>query len=258
MNLGGDVVARVVDAARARPPNAYLLCGGDDATALAATELAVALSRVGDDRVDAVRGGRHPDVTTIDPAGANAYLAGQLDDEILPTATRSPLEAPRRVLVLHHAELLGDVVSSALLKTLEEPPPATSFVLCAPDAASVGDTIVSRCVTVTLPPLSPDDAGALLASEGLGDAAAAAALVRATGSVDFARRCLAEPSWAARRLAWLAVPTRLATTPLPPLASEIAADLEAAAATHGVPPSWKPSRRRSAVGPARAVDARAH
>lgn len=223
-------VDRMVAAAVARPANAYLLTGGEDATRVAAVDLAVALAALSGDDAERARRGTHPDVDVFEPAGAAGYLAAQVDGDLLTMAHRAPLEASRRVVLVHRADLLGPLLESALLKTLEEPPARTSFVLCAGDAAGVGDTIVSRCVTVVVPPAPPADAGARLASECGVDASEAQRLVLATGSVDTARILLTDPGEAARRLRWLRVPERLVDAGAAATARELFADFDDALA----------------------------
>ncbi|MCW5619746.1 MAG: DNA polymerase III subunit delta' [Burkholderiales bacterium] len=64
----------------------------------------------------------------------------------------------RKVVVIEKAERLNPSAASALLKTLEEPPPQTHFLLVAGKPARLPATVRSRCVTLpfALPPL---DAG---------------------------------------------------------------------------------------------------
>ena len=66
---------------------------------------------------------------------------------------RRPRPAPpsggsRQVLVVDDVHLAGKAVP-ALLKTVEEPPPTTVFVLLADNTPPELDTIVSRCVTIS-------------------------------------------------------------------------------------------------------------
>lgn len=220
-------VEGLVAAAAERPANAYLLTGGDDATRAAAVELAAALA--GDDTGRTLRG-THPDVDVFGPAGASGYLAAQIDGDLRTQAYRAPLEGRRRVVVVDRADLLGPLLESALLKTLEEPPAATSFVLSCSDAAGVGDTIVSRCVHLAVPPMPPAEAGERLAAECGVDAAEAERLVAATGSVDTARMLLTDGDEAQRRLRWLRVPERLRDAPATALAREVLADFDDALA----------------------------
>ena len=75
-----------------------------------------------------------------------------------------------RVIVLYPAESLNMPASNALLKTLEEPPPGTVFLLSSNSLDRLLPTILSRCRKFALP--MPDNAEALawLKEQGLSDA----------------------------------------------------------------------------------------
>ena len=64
--------------------------------------------------------------------------------EIAQFLSRSPLEAPRSVVVLEQAETMAEAAANALLKKLEEPGQAT-LILIAPSSESLLPTLVSRC-----------------------------------------------------------------------------------------------------------------
>jgi DNA polymerase-3 subunit delta' len=112
-----------------------------------------------------------------------------------------------RVVVLYPAEALNMPSSNALLKTLEEPPPGTVFLLASNGLDRLLPTILSRCRKFALP--MPDHAQALawLEAQGVQDAdgwlreqggAPLAALAQAeTGSreeLDALLHILAQPS----------------------------------------------------------------
>ncbi|MES2015595.1 MAG: DNA polymerase III subunit delta' [Pseudomonadota bacterium] len=75
-----------------------------------------------------------------------------------------------RVVVLYPAEALNTPASNALLKTLEEPPPGTVFLLASNSLDRLLPTILSRCRKFALP--MPDSAAAIawLNAQGLADA----------------------------------------------------------------------------------------
>lgn len=62
-----------------------------------------------------------------------------------------PGEARYRVCVFREAQSLMEAAANALLKSFEEPRPATSFVLLAPQRERLLPTLVSRGFTLTLP-----------------------------------------------------------------------------------------------------------
>ncbi|MDB5057470.1 MAG: polymerase delta prime subunit, partial [Chloroflexi bacterium] len=95
----------------------------------------------------------HPDVRLIERASDRRDITieqvRQLEGEIALT----PYEAPHKLFCVAGADLMNDAAASALLKTLEEPPPNASLVLTAADPMSLPITIRSRCQTLTLQPV---------------------------------------------------------------------------------------------------------
>jgi DNA polymerase-3 subunit delta' len=75
-----------------------------------------------------------------------------------------------RVVVLYPAEALNMPASNALLKTLEEPPPGTVFLLSSNSLDRLLPTILSRCRKFALPMPAHDVALAWLEGQGVADA----------------------------------------------------------------------------------------
>ncbi|MCC7702885.1 DNA polymerase III subunit delta' [Janthinobacterium sp. GW460P] len=75
-----------------------------------------------------------------------------------------------RVVVLYPAEALNTPASNALLKTLEEPPPGTLFLLASNSLDRLLPTILSRCRKFALPMPSHEQALTWLKAQGLNDA----------------------------------------------------------------------------------------
>ena len=98
-----------------------------------------------------------------------------------------------------------------LLKTLEEPPSTTVFVVLADARARPSlVTIASRCLEVEFRPLSDGrPSRQLLAEEGIAPEVAAAAAAGAGGRLDRARLLARDPGFAVRQGRWRAVPDRL-------------------------------------------------
>jgi DNA polymerase-3 subunit delta' len=76
----------------------------------------------------------------------------------------------KRVVLLYPAEALNNAAANALLKTLEEPPPETVFILISNSLDRLLPTILSRCrkFALELPPA--DQALSWLKAQGVGDA----------------------------------------------------------------------------------------
>ena len=111
-----------------------------------------------------LRQGNHPDVLWVEPTyqiqnrriSARQALAEGVKPKTPPQIrleqireisrflSRSPLSAPRNLVVIEQAERMAEAAANGLLKTLEEPGQAT-LILLAPTLESVLPTIVSRC-----------------------------------------------------------------------------------------------------------------
>ncbi len=68
-----------------------------------------------------------------------------------------------RVVILDEAHSMSSAAFNALLKTLEEPPPATVFVLATTEPAKIPDTVASRCMAFTFRRLTIAEISARLA-----------------------------------------------------------------------------------------------
>lgn len=90
----------------------------------------------------------HPDLAVL----ATDRVIISIDEvrHLVAQSQFSPSVAPYRVIVIEDADRMTERTSNVLLKALEEPPPRTVWVLCAPNAADLIPTIRSRVRTVRL------------------------------------------------------------------------------------------------------------
>ncbi|UYN83419.1 MAG: DNA polymerase III subunit delta' [Microcella sp.] len=90
----------------------------------------------------------HPDLAVL----ATDRVIISIDEvrQLVSHSQYSPSIAPYRVIVIEDADRMTERTSNVLLKALEEPPPRTVWVLCAPSAADLIPTIRSRVRTVRL------------------------------------------------------------------------------------------------------------
>jgi DNA polymerase-3 subunit delta' len=150
--------------------------------------------------------GSHPDLVVVERSGASLDV-----DEartIVTRAQRRPLEASRQVLLVTDVHLAERAVP-ALLKTIEEPPPATVFVLLADDLPASLATIVSRCVKVPFDPVPEVAMVSWLVDRGLEEAHARAVTEAAGGRLDRALLLVSDEGFASRQEQWRAIPVRL-------------------------------------------------
>ncbi len=80
-----------------------------------------------------------------------------------------------RVVLIRPAEAMNVAASNALLKSLEEPPPNTVFLLVSSMPDRLLATVRSRCQRVSVPPASAADAVPWLVAQGVSDPEAALA-----------------------------------------------------------------------------------
>ncbi len=93
-----------------------------------------------------------------DPVVTGGNLAIRIADvrDVIAKLGLAPVEGERRVVIFREAELMTDEAQNALLKSLEEPPTHTLFVLTTDRPQRLLPTIRSRCRTVYFGPLSAD------------------------------------------------------------------------------------------------------
>jgi DNA polymerase-3 subunit delta' len=105
--------------------------------------------------------GVHPDVLTVAPGESGSIKIEQVREAIDSTIYR-PFEGRRRVTVIDEADALVPAAQNALLKTLEEPPPSSVFILVTSRPGALLPTVRSRCSQVRFARLSSADVAAVL------------------------------------------------------------------------------------------------
>lgn len=144
--------------------------------------------------------GTHADVRRIIPEG----LSIGVDDmrAIVQIAARRPGTGRCQIVLIEDADRLTEGAANALLKVVEEPPPSTVFLLCAPsvDPEDIAITLRSRCRQVALvtPPVEAV-AQVLVAGDGLSQDQARWAASVSGGHVGRARRLATDAEARERR-----------------------------------------------------------
>ncbi len=155
-------------------------------------------------------GGTHADVRLVVPEGLSIGV-GEMRALVLRAAS-TPSGGRWQVVVIEDADRLTEAAGNALLKAIEEPPPRTVFLLCAPSTHpdDISVTIRSRCRVVPLrQPPAAAVAEVLVRRDGIAPDVAQWAAAAAQGHVGRARRLARDPEARKRREAVLAVPRRL-------------------------------------------------
>jgi DNA polymerase III subunit delta' len=126
--------------------------------------------------------GTHPDVITIEPEDSGSIKIDQVRPAIAATAYR-PFEGRHRVVIVDEADRLGVEAENSLLKSLEEPPPASVFILVTSRPEMLLPTIRSRCSQLRFGRLSAGEVARFLTDRhGVADDEAHAIAAVADGS----------------------------------------------------------------------------
>ncbi|BBY33285.1 DNA polymerase [Mycolicibacter minnesotensis] len=156
--------------------------------------------------------GTHADVRRVVPEGLSIGV-----DEmraIVQTASRRPGTGRWQIVVVEDADRLTEGAANALLKVVEEPPPSTVFLLCAPsvDPEDIAITLRSRCRHVALVTPPPEAiAQVLIEADGLDRETADWAAAVSGGHVGRARRLATDPEARQRRQRALSLAREAAT-----------------------------------------------
>jgi DNA polymerase-3 subunit delta' len=156
--------------------------------------------------------GTHGDVRRVIPEGLSIGV-----DEmraIVQVASRRASTGRWQIVLVEDADRLTEGAANALLKVVEEPPPSTVFLLCAPsvDPEDIAITLRSRCRHVALVTPPPDAiAQVLIERDGLSAETAMWAASVSGGHVGRARRLATDPGARDRRMQALGLARDAAT-----------------------------------------------
>lgn len=231
-----SVLARAVDRATL-PPSSILAGPSGVGKHRVAVALAQALNCLSPDRasgfeLDAcgqcaacqrISRGVHPDVVLVEPGDSGTIKVEQVRD-VIERAGYRPFEGRRRVVVFNDADRLVPAAQNALLKTLEEPPPASVFLLITARPDTLLPTVRSRCPVLRFGPLSDDEVAGALVAAGKSEREARAVAALADGSIGQALASASEELVDARSAA-VRVLTKASVAPDPRRRLEVAKDL---------------------------------
>lgn len=137
----------------------------------------------------------HPDVKFF---GLNEKIDVALISSIVEDAYVSPFEEDKKIFVLFGVQNMNEASQNKLLKTIEEPPKNTYFILCATGTSKLLPTVLSRVKMVELDVISNEEIAKMLEANGVksdraeiyascsnGNASFAEKLALDSGFVDF-------------------------------------------------------------------------
>lgn len=109
---------------------------------------------------------RSPDLHFFAPEGKSGTYAIDTLREMMDKEHAAPFEAPAKVFILEDVDRMQPASANALLKTLEEPSPDTTFILLTSHPQDILPTILSRCSVLAFQPLAEGVIESLLQAKG--------------------------------------------------------------------------------------------
>ncbi|QPL06707.1 MULTISPECIES: DNA polymerase III subunit delta' [Actinomyces] len=151
-----------------------------------------------------VMSGTHPDVVRL--ATERLIITMEEVKDLIDQAQRRPWTGRWRVILVEDADRMAERTTNVLLKSIEEPPPQTVWLLCTPSADDVLPTIRSRCRLITLRVPPAQAVADLLVRRDGADPELAERAARASQShIGLARHLAVDPgAWERRRRLLLA------------------------------------------------------
>ena len=155
-----------------------------------------------------VLSGTHPDVQLVNTERLNIGV-----DEVRELARKGSMShtvGNWQIIVVEDADRITERGADALLKSLEEPPPRTVWILCAPNPEDLIVTIRSRLRRIQLTTPSDDQVAELLIRrDGVDPGLAGSAARAAQGHVGRARALALNPELMRARRDTLLIPSKL-------------------------------------------------
>ena len=195
------------------PSHSYLFVGPSSVgKATVALVFAAALVSISEQSRARVMRHIHPDVSVVGPEG-RAMLGVDQARQAIANASLRPVESERKVTVFDDASSMTEAAANALLKTLEEPPARTVFVLVAESEDDLPATVASRCRIVRFGRVPETELSAALLAMGVDSDRAAMTARIAGGSPGLALDLVADRRVGEFRRRWLAVPAMVSSQP---------------------------------------------
>lgn len=157
MDIGDaySLISRAIDAGHAA--HGYLIVGAVRGNA---AELAkMILRKLFPDELAQIEAGTHPDVYSLEPSGKSRTIKvqrtpsdpapGMRDSIVEPMATTA-FSGGWKVGIIHFADRMQPAAANAFLKSLEEPPPKTMYLMLTDQPDAILPTIISRSQRIDL------------------------------------------------------------------------------------------------------------
>jgi DNA polymerase-3 subunit delta' len=130
---------------------------------------------------DRIARGLHVDVTVLEPDD-KASIKTDVVRDVLDRVGYRPFEGRKRVVIIREADALEPQAQNGLLKSLEEPPSSTMFILTTAVPGALLPTVQSRCMRMRFGRLTEAEVAEILLREAVPEADARLAAALADGS----------------------------------------------------------------------------
>lgn len=134
----------------------------------------------------------HPDVKFF---GLDKNIDSATATELVESTNYSPFESDKKIYLLFNVQNMNESAQNKILKTIEEPPKNTYFLLLGSSASKLLPTIISRVKQVELDEISSNDIASLLIKNGISETKAHICADSANGNASFAEKLANDDSF---------------------------------------------------------------
>jgi len=202
--VGQERAVEQLRSAAADPVHAYVFIGPrGSGKRRAAAAFAGELIGDNEDRERSRRLARsedHPDLVVIEPEGNT--LRAEEAEQVIVAASRAPVEAGAKVIVIDRFHDATAEAAARLLKPIEEPSASIRFVLLAEEIPPEHITIASRSTRIDFPAVTTAAITQALVGRGVPPEIAQGAADGSGGDVGRAELLVDDPAFAERRELW--------------------------------------------------------
>lgn len=127
----------------------------------------------------------HPDVKFF---GLDKNIDSATASSIVEDSNYSPFESDKKVFLLFNVQNMNESAQNKILKTIEEPPNNTYFILVGSSANKLLPTIISRVKQIELDEITSDSICELLVKSGIAEQRARISADSANGNASYAEK----------------------------------------------------------------------
>ncbi len=100
--------------------------------------------------------GSHPDIIRVNHERPNEIVVDEIREQLVEDVSLRPYYGPYKIYIIDEADRMNMAAQNAVLKTLEDPPEYIVILLLAERIQAFLPTILSRCMKLSVTPLSDE------------------------------------------------------------------------------------------------------